>query len=165
LTTLCSPHPLEHTRFLQVTYQLKIFTTAVFSITMLGMKISYEQWVALFMLAAGVATVQIGAQKGKVAVEIEGQSTVVGLVAVIAACCTSGFAGVYFEKILKGTKQSVWLRNIQLALFSIILGTCGAFYNDGEKVRRLLYARARVCGRVGTSLLSNTLHSTTSRSL
>lgn len=99
------------------------------------MKISYEQWVALFMLAAGVATVQIGAQKDKVAVDVEGQSTIVGLVAVIAACCTSGFAGVYFEKILKGTKQSVWLRNIQLALFSIVLGTCGAFYNDGDQVR------------------------------
>jgi UDP-sugar transporter A1/2/3 len=28
----------------------------------------------------------------------------VGLVAVLLACCSSGFAGVYFEKILKGTK-------------------------------------------------------------
>ncbi len=29
----------------------------------------------------------------------------VGLVAVLSACCSSGFAGVYFEKILKGTKE------------------------------------------------------------
>ncbi len=41
-------------------------------------------------------------------------SQFVGLVAVLVACCSSGFAGVYFEKILKETKQSVWVRNIQL---------------------------------------------------
>jgi len=35
-------------------------------------------------------------------------------VAVLSACCSSGFAGVYFEKILKGTKATIWLRNIQL---------------------------------------------------
>jgi UDP-sugar transporter A1/2/3 len=95
---------------LQVTYQMKIFTTAIFSITMLDKKITTDKWVALVMLAAGVATVQIGAQGGKSDAAVEGQSTVIGLTAVIAACCTSGFAGVYFEKILKGTKQSVWLR-------------------------------------------------------
>ena len=41
-------------------------------------------------------------------------SQFIGLVAVLFACCSSGFAGVYFEKILKGTKPSIWLRNIQL---------------------------------------------------
>eukprot|EP00038_Savillea_parva_P031657 m.89240 g.89240 ORF g.89240 m.89240 type:complete len:386 (+) comp9791_c0_seq1:319-1476(+) len=118
----------------QVTYQMKIFTTAIFSITMLNKKITGEQWVALLMLAAGVATVQVGAQGSQSKTPDVGQSTVVGLVAVIAACCTSGFAGVYFEKILKGTKQSVWLRNIQLALFSIVIGSVGALYNDGDKI-------------------------------
>ena len=38
----------------------------------------------------------------------------VGLVAVLTACCSSGFAGVYFEKILKGTKATIWMRNVQL---------------------------------------------------
>ena len=41
-------------------------------------------------------------------------SQFVGLMAVLMACVSSGFAGVYFEKILKETKQSVWVRNIQL---------------------------------------------------
>ena len=39
---------------------------------------------------------------------------VVGVLAVLTACCSSGFAGVYFEKILKGTKASIWMRNVQL---------------------------------------------------
>ena len=38
----------------------------------------------------------------------------IGLLAVLTACCSSGFAGVYFEKILKGTKASIWMRNVQL---------------------------------------------------
>lgn len=41
-------------------------------------------------------------------------SQFVGVMAVLMACISSGFAGVYFEKILKETKQSVWVRNIQL---------------------------------------------------
>lgn len=43
-------------------------------------------------------------------------SQFVGVTAVLVACCSSGFAGVYFEKILKESKQSVWVRNIQLGL-------------------------------------------------
>jgi hypothetical protein len=34
----------------------------------------------------------------------KGENSMAGFVAVIGAACTSGFAGVYFEKILKGTE-------------------------------------------------------------
>ena len=50
----------------------------------------------------------------------EDQNIVVGLIAVAVMCCTSAFAGVYFEKILKGTSTSLWIRNIQMAFFSVL---------------------------------------------
>uniref|UniRef100_A0A8C1V5Y0 Solute carrier family 35 member A3b n=1 Tax=Cyprinus carpio TaxID=7962 RepID=A0A8C1V5Y0_CYPCA len=62
-------------------------------------------------------------------------SQLMGLLAVLVACFSSGFAGVYFEKILKESKQSVWVRNIQLGLFGLIFGLGGVFVYDGERVR------------------------------
>lgn len=44
---------------LQVTYQLKIFTTAVFSVFMLGKKLGLFQWLSLFILMIGIAFVQV----------------------------------------------------------------------------------------------------------
>lgn len=43
----------------QVTYQLKILTTVLFSILLLGKTISHKQWLALVLLTAGVAIVQM----------------------------------------------------------------------------------------------------------
>lgn len=59
---------------------------------------------------------------------------VVGVLAVLTACCSSGFAGVYFEKILKGTKASIWMRNVQLGEPSGFegLGQALLFFNFEE---------------------------------
>ena len=43
--------------FFQVLYQLKILTTALFSITLLGRKITAGQWGSLLVLTSGVALV------------------------------------------------------------------------------------------------------------
>ncbi|KFP29442.1 UDP-N-acetylglucosamine transporter, partial [Colius striatus] len=103
----------------QVTYQLKILTTALFSVSMLSKKLGVYQWLSLVILMTGVAFVQF-----------------VGLMAVLTACFSSGFAGVYFEKILKETKQSVWIRNIQLGFFGSIFGLMGVYIYDGEQVSK-----------------------------
>lgn len=43
-----------------------------------------------------------------------------GFVAVIAACFTSGLAGVYFELVLKTSAVNLWTRNVQLSAWSLI---------------------------------------------
>ena len=43
----------------QVTYQLKILTTAVFSVIMLGKKLDMYKWVSLVILTIGVSFVQV----------------------------------------------------------------------------------------------------------
>uniref|UniRef100_H2Z947 Solute carrier family 35 member 2 n=1 Tax=Ciona savignyi TaxID=51511 RepID=H2Z947_CIOSA len=121
----------------QVSYQLKILTTAMFSVFLLGRSLSKLQWGSMVLLFAGVAIVQVGS------VEVQSSSSkstsgqhnaLLGLGAVIVSCLSSGFAGVYFEKILKGTKASVWMRNVQLGLFGIITGIIGVWTKDGAAV-------------------------------
>uniref|UniRef100_A0A4W6FJC3 Solute carrier family 35 member A3b n=1 Tax=Lates calcarifer TaxID=8187 RepID=A0A4W6FJC3_LATCA len=97
----------------QVTYQLKILTTALFSVSMLGRRLGFYQWLSLLLLMAGVTLVVVMWCDSEQKILSAG-SQFVGLMAVLMACVSSGFAGVYFEKILKETKQSVWVRNIQL---------------------------------------------------
>ncbi|XP_040911213.1 solute carrier family 35 member A3b isoform X2 [Toxotes jaculatrix] len=122
----------------QVTYQLKILTTALFSVSMLGRRLGLYQWLSLLLLMAGVTLVQWptdsrGDSEKKLA---SAGSQFVGLMAVLMACVSSGFAGVYFEKILKETKQSVWVRNIQLGLFGFVFGFVGMMVYDGQRVRQ-----------------------------
>ena len=84
------------------------------------------------MLIAGVTLAQ-PAKKGTSGDDHK-QNPFLGLVAVLSACCSSGFAGVYFEKMLKGSSKSLWIRNIQLATWSILLGTAGCLIKDSSKI-------------------------------
>ncbi|EEB09489.2 UDP-galactose transporter Gms1 [Schizosaccharomyces japonicus yFS275] len=105
----------------QVTYQLKILTTALFSVLLLGRRLSLMKWCSLVVLTAGIAVVQLqNLQGGSSSEENSELNAKTGFVAVIVACLISGLAGVYFEKVLKGTKSSLWIRNIQLSFFSLV---------------------------------------------
>lgn len=116
----------------QVSYQLKILTTAVFSITMLGRTLIKTQWMSLFILFVGIAIVQV--QNAGATQLNENQSPLIGFGSVIVACTFSGFAGVYFEKVLKGSTASVWLRNIQLGIFGTIMAFIGAYMKEGSAI-------------------------------
>ncbi|XP_037828932.1 solute carrier family 35 member A3b isoform X2 [Kryptolebias marmoratus] len=122
----------------QVTYQLKILTTALFSVSMLGRTLGLNQWLSLLLLMTGVTLVQWPTESGGDSEQkiLTASSQFMGLMAVLMACVSSGFAGVYFEKILKETKQSVWVRNIQLGLFSFMFGFIGMMAYDGQSVRQ-----------------------------
>ncbi|XP_071536142.1 UDP-galactose translocator-like [Panulirus ornatus] len=114
----------------QVTYQMKILTTAIFAVLILRKQLRGTQWVSLVLLTVGVALVQLSSSdKGTTSTDA-GQNRLLGCLAAIAACCCSGFAGIYFEKILKGSDVSVWVRNVQLSFLSIPLGVITSFFND-----------------------------------
>lgn len=103
----------------QVTYQLKILTTAMFSVLLLRRTLRWLQWVALVVLMIGIALVQMPSSSVSGSEQQQRPFSFVGLTAVLCACCSSGFSGVYFEKILKGSSQSLWIRNVQLGMCKI----------------------------------------------
>nr|XP_031863462.1 uncharacterized protein CI109_001338 [Kwoniella shandongensis]KAA5530534.1 hypothetical protein CI109_001338 [Kwoniella shandongensis] len=117
----------------QVTYQMKILTTAFFSVILLRKRLSRAKWAALVMLAIGVGIVQIQSSSApasstqsapsikanhgehQLRSQIPGESIMnservmhplQGFLAVTLACLTSGLAGVYFEFILKSSSGS-----------------------------------------------------------
>ena len=77
---------------------------------------------------------QVQQDGNKEASDNSNQNYMVGLIAVVISCLSSGFAGVYFEKILKGSSASVWVRNVQLGIFGTALGMLGLWWNDGPAV-------------------------------
>jgi len=120
----------------QVTYQCKILTTALFAVLMLGQSLSSRKWLALVILTAGVACVQIPSPSAPVSNQTQG-NYVLGIVSVAVACICSGFAGVYFERVLKaGQSASIWVRNIQLSVGCLAIALFGALIWDGQAIRK-----------------------------
>ena len=157
----------------QVSYQMKILWTAVFSVLMLNRRLSRQKWLALCLLMAGVTVVQLQNVGSRVAVAVDTkdemlsgeddeildaavsenmaeatnqinggaeeldfgpiQNPIVGLLAVLTSCVSSGFAGCYFEKILKGNETDMWVRNLQLGLSGSIF-TLLAMWYDRQRI-------------------------------
>ena len=117
----------------QVGYQIKLLTTAIFSVLMLGKSISRMQWLSLVILAAGVAIAQLSAQnEAAKKKDDDSKNVILGFIAVVLAACLSGFAGVYFEKILKNSHTTLWMRNIQMSLSAIIISLFCIGLNDAD---------------------------------
>jgi len=142
----------------QVLYQMKIITTAVFSVLLLSRRISAGQWLSVVALAGGVALVQLSQTPEEAAVTSQASSSssssstlsssspsltsklsehtnsLLGLISVLCGCLTSGFAGVYFEMVLKASKASIWLRNIQLSVIGILMSSIACYMRDKDKL-------------------------------
>ena len=122
----------------QVMNQLKILTTTIFSVVILRRRVLTMQWVAIVTLMIGVALVQLDGESSAATLKTDRtvSSTTKGLLAVVAACVCSGFAGVYFEKILKGSGSTttLWERNVQLCSLGLILSGSGLVYYDFESI-------------------------------
>ena len=118
----------------QVTYQLKILTTAGFSVLLLERQLVRRQWVALVLLMVGVAMVQIPESQSDT--PDHQQDKLTGFTAVLVACFSSGYAGVFYEKLVKqGSQPSVIIRNLQLGLFSLLFSFSGMIYYSGGEIR------------------------------
>ncbi|KAJ7632704.1 nucleotide-sugar transporter-domain-containing protein [Roridomyces roridus] len=117
----------------QVSSQMKILTTAAFSVILLRKKLISLQWTALLFLAIGVGVVQIQlgvrvVREGVPLEDIHTMNALKGFIAVATASLTSGLAGVYFEMVLKGSQTDLWVRNVQLSLFSLLPALAPVFY-------------------------------------
>ncbi|KAI8058911.1 nucleotide-sugar transporter [Gilbertella persicaria] len=116
----------------QVTYQMKIMSTAVFSVVLLGKSLSRDKWLALLLLMIGVTLVQSQSMSNTKTDDIilAPQNPLIGFLAVITSCVSSGFAGCYFEKILKTSETSMWVRNIQLGISGSFFSLLGMLVYD-----------------------------------
>ncbi|ETN37289.1 uncharacterized protein HMPREF1541_08280 [Cyphellophora europaea CBS 101466] len=121
----------------QVTYQCKILTTALFAVLLLRQSLTPLKWLSLFVLTMGVACVQI--PSAGTPTSFHQGSYPLGILAVAIACLCSGFAGVYFEKVLKSSSSStpstsLWVRNIQLSVGCLAIALTGTFIWDGRAI-------------------------------
>jgi len=125
-----------------VTYQSKLLWVGILSVVMLKRTLGLNKWLALALLAGGVAIAQISGQapvaETSQASEQAKKSVVArfaGLILILIAALCSSLAGVYFEKILKGARTSLWARNLQLAGYSVITGMLVALCSkDNEQI-------------------------------
>ncbi|KAK4470505.1 hypothetical protein MN116_005623 [Schistosoma mekongi] len=123
----------------QISYQLKIFTTAVFFRIILSKHLSGIQWCSLCVLFIGVVLTQVnGLTESNTEINKNTAETksnlFIGLSSVILACTCSGFAGVFFEKLLKSSHKSVAVRNIQLAFYGVTAGILTVYLKDGKQI-------------------------------
>eukprot|EP00924_Labyrinthula_sp_SR-Ha-C_P003171 snap_masked-scaffold_15-processed-gene-1.0-mRNA-1 protein AED:0.07 eAED:0.13 QI:0/-1/0/1/-1/1/1/0/368 len=124
----------------EVVDQLKIITTALFSVLILKITLSRLQKLALGLLFGGVIIVEISANEEKEVEEEKGEKNFyLGLFCLLISCTISGFAGVYFEKIVKHSENSasvsIYLRNVQLATYGVCFGLLTVIFSADNQVQ------------------------------
>jgi len=151
-----------------VVQQSKIFFTALFGRLFLGRILSQPKWCALVCLVLGVLLITLEAQPSaqacaEPAVVRSGMmpdspvSYAVGVVAVALDSLLSGFATVYFEKVLKTTVLTVWDRNLQLAFYSMLIYGPWTIYDNPTNPFRgwsMVTVVVAVLGAVGGILVA-----------
>eukprot|EP01062_Namystynia_karyoxenos_P073620 TRINITY_DN70426_c0_g1_i1.p1 TRINITY_DN70426_c0_g1~~TRINITY_DN70426_c0_g1_i1.p1 ORF type:complete len:451 (+),score=154.04 TRINITY_DN70426_c0_g1_i1:200-1552(+) len=120
----------------QVLYQSKLVTTALMYVVFMKKSLSGLQWFAVVLLTTGVVLVQLaGSATSAKARRTPGESAMIGCGAVVIACLTSAAAGLYLEHLVKFTRPSVWVRNLQLGTFGLVLGTGMGLAKDSAEIR------------------------------
>ncbi|VDQ13325.1 unnamed protein product [Trichobilharzia regenti] len=83
----------------QVAYQLKLFTTALFSMLILRKPVSTMQWFALVLLFIGVAAVESPGDSKTSTLQPAAHNPPLGLFCVVCASILSGLGCVFFEMV------------------------------------------------------------------
>jgi len=137
----------------QVLYQMKILTTAALSVVFLKKHLQPFQWLALCLLAFGIALVQWPRQSALPAptqatpmpqlIETFGMlqrlkamdvEQLKGFAAVVCSCLTSSSAAVYVQMMLQQTSVSIWIRNVQLGAVGAVVSLMVALGRDGSRI-------------------------------
>jgi UDP-sugar transporter A1/2/3 len=108
---------------------MKIITTAIFTVTLLGRVLNRKQWLSVFGVFCGVVMVQVAPQVtlkttvsvGKVLSNVATtRDSLRGLLCLLGSCVLSGFAGVYTEKVLSKSSSSIFASCLQMSLCSVV---------------------------------------------
>mmetsp|Transcript_52628 Transcript_52628/g.104444 ORF Transcript_52628/g.104444 Transcript_52628/m.104444 type:complete len:297 (+) Transcript_52628:1-891(+) len=128
----------------KVTYNLKILTGAFFSAALLGQRLGTRKWFALSLLMVGVSVVQLNQSENPDASpdsagdspeeEAPDSQEFLGFLAVFAAALTSGFCGVYQQRILQRGGGNLWVRNAQMGVTSVVFGVGSVLVKDIDAV-------------------------------
>ena len=116
----------------QAVNQFKVVTTAIVTVIFFRRCIKPLQWVAIVSLMGGLMLVVLSNLKSGPAKK--DTNPLLGYGATLGICALSGLAGVYFEHVLKGSKVSIWIRNIQLSMMSIFVAVITVAAKDGTKI-------------------------------
>lgn len=119
----------------QVIYQMKILTTAGFSVLLLGRRLNRGHWASLLLLMVGVLAVQMaGSTEGS-----PKESTGFGFLVLLVNSFSSGYAGVYFEQISKAAAmpnakdlqrrrgRSLWIQSVELGILGLFFSLAVAY--------------------------------------
>jgi len=174
----------------QLWSQTKTLFTALFFVRILGQTIRPMQWLALALLTGGVGVVQLeeasaiatatmrgtsatgstsaaaaaAAAAASASAASSARSVTIGVAAVLLSSVLSGFANIYFEKVIKQAEceyddscdvpeeagglpnapASLWIRNVQLALFSLPQAALLILAN--QKSRRVIASHGLLAG-------------------
>ncbi len=129
-----------------VTQQTKLVTTALLSVILLKRTYDKTQWYSILALCVGAAICILSHHKpGSEESEESSSSTassLFGLLLIVLSNFCGSIAGVYFELVIKGKESStsqllpsIWMRNIQLATFSICI-LCVKILSDSKEESR-----------------------------
>uniref|UniRef100_A0A0N5A2S6 UDP-galactose translocator n=1 Tax=Parastrongyloides trichosuri TaxID=131310 RepID=A0A0N5A2S6_PARTI len=147
---------------LLILQQIKILTTAFFSVILLKKKLSSIQWLSMIVLIFGIILVQIKVSSIKSSLIFQNSTLInsnnsnnilettthyyplpnyfnippqlIGLIMVLIGTTVAGFVGTFLEKMFKSNVTSIWARNFQLSVFSIPIHLITAYVSEYNKI-------------------------------